>query len=190
MSPRLAVLCSGGGSNFEAIQAAILHGVLRAEIAVMICDKPKAFAIKRAARLGVPAAVIPSNLFASRRDHEKLVHSILKALSVDAIVLAGYMRLFTPWFVNAWKGRMLNVHPSLLPAFKGAHAIRDAYHAGVKTTGVSVHVVTPELDAGPVIARVKVGRTSKDTLASLEAKIHKAEHRLYPAAIARYLKTL
>ncbi len=154
----------------------------------MVCDNPKAFAIERANRAGVSVAVIPSKLFSSRKDHEKLIVSILKDQKVDAVILAGYMRIFSPYFINAYKGRILNVHPSLLPAFKGAHAIRDAFEAGVKVTGVSIHVVTQALDAGPVVAQAKVRRSVKDTLESLEKKIHRAEHLLYPKAIGKFLK--
>jgi phosphoribosylglycinamide formyltransferase 1 len=187
---RLAVLCSRNGSNFEAILAAIRRKKLRAEVAVMLSDNPKAFAVTRANRRGVPVAVVPSKLFKSRRDHEKLIVGILKNQRVDLVVLAGYMRLFSPYFIKAFRGRILNVHPSLLPAFKGAHAIRDAFQAGVRKTGVSVHVVTEALDAGPVIARAVVKRGPRETLKSLEKKIHRAEHKLYPAAIGAYLLKL
>jgi len=190
MPGRIAVFCSGNGSNFEAILTAIRRKKLRAEVAVMVCNDPKAFAVTRANKHGVPVAVLPSKLFASRKEHEKLIISILRDLRVDAVVLAGYMRIFTPFFIKAYKGRVLNIHPSLLPAFKGAHAIRDTYAAGVKETGVSVHLVTAALDAGPVLARAKVKRTSADTVESLEKKIHRAEHALYPKAIGNFLKKL
>ena len=153
----------------------------------MFCDKPKAFAITRANKNGVPVAVVPSKLFSSRKAHEKLIVSILKDQRVEVVVLAGYMRIFTPYFIKAFKGRVLNIHPSLLPAFKGAHAIRDAFVAGVKETGVSVHVVTEALDAGRVLAQKKIKVLKSDTLAALEAKIHRAEHRLYPEAIKKFI---
>ena len=188
MSKRIAVFCSGNGSNFEAILTAIRRKKLRAEVAVMVCDNPKAYAIRRANQLNVPVAIIPSRLFSSRKDHEKLIIAILKDQQVDAVVLAGYMRIFTPYFIKVYRGRVLNIHPSLLPAFKGAHAIRDAFEAGVKETGVSVHLVTDKMDAGPVLARVKVRRASWETLASLETKIHRAEYALYPKAIGEFLR--
>ncbi len=190
MPGRIAVLCSKNGSNFEAILTAIRRKRLRAEVAVMFCDNPKAYAVVRANRRGVPVAVVPSKFFSSRKEHEKLIVSILKGQRVDAVILAGYMRIFSPYFIKAYKGRVLNVHPSLLPAFKGAHAIRDAFEAGVKVTGVSVHVVTQALDAGPVIAQARVRRSPKDTLDSLEKKIHHAEHALYPKAIGKFLRKL
>ena len=156
----------------------------------MVCDNPKAYAITRAQKAGIPVAVFPAKLFSSRKDHEKLIVSILKRLGVDLIILAGYMRIFTPYFINSFKSRVINVHPSLLPAFKGAHAIRDAFEAGVRETGVSIHVVTVALDAGPVIARTKVKRSTRETLSSLETKIHRAEHKLYPRAIGSYLRKI
>ena len=156
----------------------------------MVSDNPHAFAIQRANRAGIPVAVFPSKTFSSRRDHEKLILSILRGLEVDLVVLAGYMRILTPTFIKAYRGRILNIHPSLLPAFKGAHAIRDAFAAGVGETGASVHVVTVALDAGPVLAQARVKRSSRETQGSLEAKIHRVEHKLYPAAIGLYLKKL
>ena len=190
MPKRLAVLCSGNGSNFEAILTAIRRKKLRAQVAVMVSDNPSAFAIQRARRAGIPAAILPPKRFSSRSEHEKLIVSILRALQVDLVVLAGYMRILTPYFIRCYKGRILNIHPSLLPAFKGAHAIRDAFEAGVRETGVSVHVVTVALDAGPVLARAKVKRSSRDTLESLEKKIHRAEYKLYAGAIGAYLRKL
>jgi phosphoribosylglycinamide formyltransferase-1 len=184
---RLAVFCSGNGSNFEAILAAIRRGRLRAEVAVLFCDNPKAFALRRANRHGIPAAVVPSRLFPSREAHERLIVSLLESESIDLVVLAGYMRILTPYFIRRFRGRILNIHPSLLPAFKGAHAIRDAFEAGVRVTGVSVHVVTGKLDSGPVLAQTKVKVLESDTLKTLEQRIHRAEHRLYPAAVQKFI---
>ena len=185
--PRVAVFCSGYGSNFQAILDAVKRRRLKAEIALMVCDNPKAYAIRRAAKAGVPSVVLSPRLFASRADYEKFIAQILKNQKIDLVALAGFMRIFTPYFIHAYRGKILNVHPSLLPAFKGAHAIRDAYEAGVKETGASVHVVTLALDAGPVLAQVKVKRKKSDTLKSLEKRIHLAEHRLYPVAIQKFI---
>ncbi len=184
---RIAVFCSGNGSNFEAILTAVRRGKLRAEIAVMVCDNPKAFAITRANRHGVPCVVLPPKVFKDRQAHEKMVVSILKTQQVSTIVLAGYMRIFTPYFIQAFRGRILNIHPSLLPAFKGAHAIKDAYEARVRQTGATVHVVTEKLDSGRILAQKKVKVLESDTLATLEKKIHRAEHLLYPSAIQKFI---
>ena len=187
MAKRIAVFCSGNGGNFEALAAASRRGRLKAEVALMVCDNPKAFAVTRANRLGIPVAVLSPKLFSSREAHEELIIRILKSQQIDVIVLAGYMRILTSCLIDAYKNRMLNIHPSLLPAFKGAHAIRDAFEAGVRETGVTVHLVTLKLDSGPILAQKKIKVLKSDTLASLEVKIHRIEHRLYPEAIQKFI---
>ena len=184
MTPKIAVFCSGYGSNFQAILNAVKHKHLKADVAVMVCDDPKAFAIRRALKAGIPIVVASPKLFSSRTDYEKFVVGVLRSQKVGVVVLAGFMRILTPYFIKAYRGRILNIHPSFLPAFKGAHAIRDAFEADVRETGVTVHRVTDELDAGPIILQEKVKVRRGDTLASLEKRIHKVEHRLYPRAIA------
>lgn len=185
--PRLAIFCSGNGSNFEAILTAIRRGTLRAEVAVMVCDKPGAYAVTRASKAGIPTVVVSPKLFPSRAEYEKLILRILKSQQIDLIVLAGFMRILTPAFIRAYKGKIVNVHPSLLPQFKGAHAIRDAFQAKVKETGVTIHVVTEELDAGPILAQRKVRVSKSDTLELLEGRIHRLEHKLYADQIQKYL---
>jgi phosphoribosylglycinamide formyltransferase-1 len=188
---RFAVFCSGNGSNFDAIAAAAARGRLgKAEIALMVGDNPKAFAIRRAARRGIPVVVLSPKLFPSRRDWERLILRVLRLERVDFVVLAGFMRILTPTFIRAYRGRILNIHPSYLPEFKGAHAIRDAFEARVRRTGVSVHIVTAKLDSGPVLARRRVPVRPFDTIAALESRIHAVEHKLYPAAIARFARRL
>jgi phosphoribosylglycinamide formyltransferase-1 len=184
---RLAVFCSGNGSNFEAILGAIRSRTLKAEVAAMVCDNPKAYAIRRANRHGIPVVVLSPKFFPSRRAYEKLIVRILRTQNVEAIALAGFMRILTPYFIRTFRGRILNIHPSLLPAFKGAHAIRDAFEAKVKTTGVTVHVVTEKLDSGPILAQKKVAVLKSDTFKKFESKIHLAEHRLYPQAIQKFI---
>ena len=184
---RLAVFCSGNGSNFEAILGAIKKRTLKAEVAVMVCDNPKAYAIHRAGLHGIPVVVLSPKLFPSRKAYETLLVRVLRSQGVKFVALAGFMRLLTPYFIRAFRGRILNVHPSLLPAFKGAHAIRNAFEARVPKTGVSVHVVTEKLDSGPILAQKKVSVLKSDTLKKLERKIHLVEHRLYPAAIQKFI---
>lgn len=184
----LAVFCSGYGSNFQAILDAVRTGKLRARIAVMVCDNPKAHAIRRAAKAGVPVCVLSPKLFVDRQAHERMIVSVLKTQGVEWIALAGYMRILTPYFIRAYRGRIVNIHPSYLPDFKGAHAIRDAYEAGVKHTGVTVHYVTDKLDSGRPILQERVPVRPKDTLAQLEKRIHAVEHRLYPRALARLVR--
>ena len=187
--PRLAVFCSGNGSNFEAIAAAVKKNKLRARIACLVCDKPGARAVERAHRYQVPVVLVNPKLFSSRKDYEKFIVRVLRNQGVEVVILAGFMRILTPHFIRAYQGKILNIHPSYLPQFKGAHAIRDAYEAGVRETGVTVHLVTEDVDTGPILAQERVKIRPSDTLASLEKRIHAVEHRLYPAAIAAFLKS-
>lgn len=187
MNPKIAVFCSGNGSNFQAIIEAVGQKKLDAEIAVMVCDNPEAYAIKRARAHKIPVVLINPKAFKTREEYERLIVSILRNEKVSLIVLAGFMRILTPYFVREFRNCILNIHPSLLPKFKGAHAIRDAFQAKVKTTGVTVHRVTEDLDAGPILMQKKVAILKTDTLESLEKKIHAVEHELYPKAIASSL---
>jgi len=184
---KLAVFCSGYGSNFQAILDAIRGKKIAAEVALMVCDNPKAYSLKRANRHGIPVVLIDPKLFRSREDYERVIVRILKNEDVDLVILAGFMRILTPTVIRAFPKRILNIHPALLPAFKGAHAIRDAFEAGVKETGVTVHYVTPQVDSGPAILQEKVKVSKNDTFKTLEMKIHRVEHRLYPAAIKKVL---
>jgi phosphoribosylglycinamide formyltransferase-1 len=185
--PRLAVFCSGFGSNFEAILRAVRGGRLKADVAVLICDKPGAYALKRAARRSIPVVCLSPKLFDSKADYERFLVRILRREKIDLVVLAGFMRIFSPVFIQAFKNKIVNVHPSYLPAFKGAHAIRDAFEARPTHTGVTVHLVTVEVDAGKILEQEKVPIDPHDTLETLEKKIHAVEHRLYPKAIGDYL---
>ncbi len=185
---KIAVFCSGNGSNFQALIAASRKKKLGAEIALMVCDNPKARALQRAKKHGIPAVLISPKLFSTREAYEKIIVSILKSQRVDLVVLAGFMRLLTAYFIGAYRGRIVNIHPSFLPAFKGAHAIRDAFEAGVPETGVTVHRVTLKVDSGPVILQEKVKIRRSDTRVTLEKRIHALEHRLYPKAVRLALR--
>ncbi len=187
---KLAVFCSGNGSNFQALIDAIRAKKLSATIAVMVCDNAKAHAIVRARQSGIPVLLINPKLFKCREAYEKIIVGVLEEEDVDLVILAGFMRILTPYFVNAYRDRILNIHPSLLPKFKGAHAIRDAFEAGEKVTGVTVHLVTEALDAGRALIRRKVKVEKADTLETLEQKIHRVEHQIYPLAIGRYLRRI
>jgi phosphoribosylglycinamide formyltransferase-1 len=187
-SNRLAVFCSGFGSNFQAILDAVKKKTLDAQIVLMVCDNPKAYALQRALKNQVPVVLVSPKLFKTRQDYEKLIVQILKNQKVDWVILAGFMRILTPYFVRTYKNRILNIHPSFLPAFKGARAIKDAWEAKVSETGVTVHRVTDDLDSGPVVLQEKVKILKKDTLQSLEKRIHQVEHRLYPTAIQQLIK--
>jgi phosphoribosylglycinamide formyltransferase-1 len=185
---RVAVFVSGSGSNLEALIRAERAGRLKAEIALVVCDNPDAFAIARANKYGKPVFLCEPKAFGSREDFEKAVVEVLKKDKIGLVALAGFMRILTPFFVNAFRGRILNVHPSLLPAFPGASAIRDAFQHGAKVTGVTVHFVTEELDGGPIILQRSIKIGPHETLDGLEAKVHSVEHRLYPEAVRLFAK--
>jgi phosphoribosylglycinamide formyltransferase 1 len=184
----IAVFCSGSGSNFEAIVEAGKKGLFHAEISLMICDNPAAHAIKRAEAQGIECVVADRKEFVSKDAFEKEIIDALEARGIGLICLAGYMRLLSPGFVQKYQGKIINVHPALLPAFKGADAIKDAFAYGVKITGVTVHFVTEEVDSGPIILQEAVMVDESDSRETLEDKLHKAEHILYPQAIKLFVE--
>ena len=180
----LGVLISGRGSNLQAIIDAIAAGRLAARIAVVISNKPDAFGLERAARAGIETLVLPHKGYADRADYDRALAHALKARAVELVCLAGFMRLLGPAFLDQFPNAVLNIHPSLLPAFPGVDAQRQAFDHGVKVAGATVHMVTPELDAGPIVAQEAVPVLDDDTADMLAARILEVEHRLYPAAIA------
>lgn len=179
----IAVLCSGNGTNFQAIVDAKKRGELKADIALMVCDNPRAFALERAKREGVASLLVERNKFKSKLDYEAEIIKNLQAKKVELVVLAGYMRLVSPDFVRRFPNRVINIHPALLPSFKGTQGIKEALDYGVKLTGVTVHFVDEEMDHGPIILQEAVKIESGDSEETLAARIHKLEHRLYPQAI-------
>ncbi|MBM6994097.1 Phosphoribosylglycinamide formyltransferase [compost metagenome] len=181
---RIAVFASGQGSNFQNLLDASRTGDLDAEIVLLVCDKPQAFVVERARRAGVECYLFNPKSYARREDYEAEIAAELEKRGVDLVVLAGYMRLLTSVLVEPYAGRMINIHPSLLPAFPGKDAIGQAWEYGVKVTGVTVHLVDGGMDTGAVIAQTAVDITPDDTLDSLEAKIHDAEQRLYPQVVS------
>ncbi len=184
---KLAVFVSGGGTNMENLVLKIREQRLPYEAAIVICDKPGAKALERAARLGVETKLIDRDLFASKEFFEQAIVAELEKHAVDFIALAGFMRILSADFVNRYSGRLINIHPSYLPAFPGGHAIADAFKARPLEagTGVTVHFVTPAVDAGPVILQRKVPLLPDDTLETFEARIHAAEYEIYPEALRR-----
>lgn len=183
----IAVFASGNGTNLQAIINSIAKGVLRANLALVVSDQRDAFALKRAKRAGVRAIFVDPKEFGSREAYEKYICSILKKEKVDLVILAGFMRILSPVLVRAYRNRILNIHPALLPAFKGMDSIKDAYQYGVKATGVTVHFVDEKMDHGPIVAQESVSILDGESVAELEARIHKVEHKLYSKAIARVL---
>lgn len=184
---KIAIFVSGSGTNMENLIKKIQKGELQAEAALVVCDKPGAPAIDKAKRLGVEAALIERKNFAIQDEFEAAIAKKLEEKGVDYLVLAGFMRILGPFLVRRYLGRIINVHPALLPAFPGGRAIRDAFEAKVKEAGVTVHFVDEGVDTGPVILQRKVSVDPKDTLESLEAKIHAVEYELYPEALALVL---
>ena len=180
---RFAVFASGRGGNLQAIINAVKRKKIKADLKLVLSDKPGAFALKRAQKARIPTLYLNPKDYAGREDFDRAALAHLKEHGIDFIVLAGYMRLLGGHFIRQYQNRILNVHPALLPAFKGAHGIRDAFNYGVKVTGVTVHFVIEEMDSGAIIAQEALRVGHKDTLRSLEAKIHTIEHRIYPKAI-------
>ena len=183
----LAIFASGNGSNFAAIVKAVKQGKLKIRLMILVCDKPEARVISRAQKAKVPVVLVKREDFLRRLDFEEAIIQRLRSYQVDLIVLAGFMRMLSPGMVRKYHNRIMNIHPSLLPAFKGARAIKDALAANVRSTGVTVHFVDAEMDHGPIILQQKIEIKSEDTLATLEKRIHAVEHKLYPQAIKLFI---
>ena len=183
---RIGVLISGRGSNLQAIIDAIADGTLGAEVAIVISNRPDAAGLKRAERSGIPTLVLDhrdEGKFATREDYDRELVRHLKAHQVRLVCLAGFMRLLTPVFLDAFPNAVLNIHPSLLPAFPGTNAQYQAWEHGVKWTGATVHFVTTELDGGPILLQETVALRDEDDADALAARILEQEHQLYPRAI-------
>jgi phosphoribosylglycinamide formyltransferase 1 len=191
---RVAVLASGSGSNLQAIidqlhgrsaapGGAVPVGAPLIEVALVVSDVPDAFALERAAKAGIPTAVVPAAAYADREQHDLAVVAALQEVKPHLVVLAGYMRIVAPSLLDAFPWRVINLHPALLPAFPGTHSIADAVHYGVKVTGVTVHFVDSGMDTGPVIAQEPVRVQDNDIADTLGARIHAVEHRLLPEVI-------
>ena len=183
----IAVFVSGNGTNLQAIIDAVSHGKINTKIALVISDNKDAYALTRAKEASIETFVLSPKGFKTREDYDKEIIKELQKRNVELVVLAGFMRLVSPYFVKEYNNRIINIHPSLLPAFKGTHGIKDAFESGIKTTGVTVHFVDSELDHGPIILQEAVKISENDTLESLEKRIHEVEHRLYPKAIKMFV---
>ena len=185
---KIGVLCSGRGSNLASIIDAIERGEIRAEIAVVIADKADAYALERAREKGIPAVAVVYRDYAERADFERALLTELHAHGVTLVVLAGFMRILSPVFVHAYTGRILNIHPALLPSFPGAHAHRDVLAYGVKVSGCTVHFVDEGMDSGPIILQASVPVQEGDTEEALAARVLAQEHRIFPEAIKLYVE--
>jgi phosphoribosylglycinamide formyltransferase 1 len=181
---RVAILISGRGSNMTALIEAAKEPDYPAEVVLVFSNKPDAEGLKRAAAAGIPTAIVDHARHGKDREaFERALDDTLKARRIDLICLAGFMRLLTPAFVGRWEGRMLNIHPALLPAFKGLDTHERALAAGVKIHGASVHFVVPEMDSGPIVAQGAVAIHDDDNAQTLASRVLAVEHRIYPLAL-------
>lgn len=184
---KIVVLASGNGSNFQAIIDSIDSGYICANIFALISNNPDAFALQRARKHDIQVILIRPSGFESKMDYNDALLAELIKLNPDLIVLAGYMLMLGEQIIKRFRGKIINIHPALLPSFKGTHGIRDAFEYGVKVTGVTVHFVDEEMDTGQIIAQETVNVLEDDTLETLEERIHKVEHQIYPKVVSDFL---
>ncbi len=181
---KLGIMASGSGSNFEAVADEIASHQLNAEIQVLIYNNPGIKAVARAERWGVPAVLLNHRDYKRREDLDTAIVEVFRQYKVEWVVMAGWMRLVTPVLINAFPDRIINIHPSLLPSFKGVKAVEQAIEAGVKIAGCTVHLVRLEVDSGPILLQAAVPVLPDDTPETLHARIQVQEHRILPQAIA------
>ena len=180
---RLVVLLSGRGSNFQAIYRATQDGALRAQVVGVLSDQPEAGGLQFARSCGIPAQAIAARGYASRDEYDRALLSAVVALQPDVVVLAGFMRILSAEFVESLRGRLLNIHPSLLPAHKGLNTHARAIEAGDTQHGATIHYVTPELDGGPAVLQGRLQIHQQDSVDTLSARVHQIEHIIYPRVL-------
>lgn len=185
--PLIGVLISGRGTNLQSILDAAALGALQAEVRVVVSSKADAAGLARASGRGVEALVVERHRFRSTEEYDRALVSVLQERDVDLVCLAGFMRVLSPVFTSAFPRRILNIHPSLLPAFPGLHAPQQAWQYGVKTAGATVHIVDDTLDGGPIVLQEALDVMPDDTPETLAERILEIEHRIYPRAIAAVL---
>ena len=180
---KIGVLLSGSGTNLQAIIDEVRDAALPVDIVKVVSSRPDAYGIERAKQAGIPVVVLNRQIYADPQAADQMIVDELRAAGAEYVVMAGYMRKLTPVVLDAFPDRVLNLHPALLPSFKGAHAIQDAFDAGVKVTGVTVHLANEDYDKGPIVAQEPVRIEEGMTLDELEAAIHAVEHVLYPRVL-------
>jgi phosphoribosylglycinamide formyltransferase-1 len=183
---RLGVLASGGGSNLQAILDACARAAIPAQVAVVICNVPGAGAVDKAAQAGVPSVLLPHQRAPSREAYDELLVAELREQGVELVCLAGFLRLLSPVLLTAFQNKILNIHPALLPAFPGLHAVRQAVTAGVRVAGCTVHLVDEGTDTGPIVLQAAVPVLDGDTEETLAARVLVQEHRIYPRAVGLF----
>ncbi len=184
----IAVFCSGSGTNLQAIIEAHKRGRIKADLKLVVSDVPDCFALTRARKAGIKTLAVERKDFKSKEDFEGEILKNLKKEKIELIALAGYMKMLSPDFVAAYKNKILNIHPALLPSFKGTHGIKDAFEYGVKVTGPTVHFVTHDMDAGPIVLQSPVMTKEDDTEETLADAVHREEHKIYPEAIRLFVE--
>jgi len=184
----IAVFASGNGTNFEAIAAAARRGFFRARLKLLVCDNPEAGVLARARRFKIKSALFDRAAFKTREGFEAKILARLDKEKIGLIVLAGFMKILSPNFVRRWRNRTLNIHPAILPAFKGMDSIKRASDYGCKLTGVTVHFVDEEMDHGPIIFQQAIPVPENVDLRALEKQIHALEHKLYPMAVKFFVE--
>jgi phosphoribosylglycinamide formyltransferase-1 len=180
---RVAILISGRGSNMKALIDAARAPDFPAEVALVVSNRPDAPGLATAKASGIATAAIDHKIYAGREEFERSLQIVLETYRIEFLCLAGFLRMFTPWFVERWRGRMLNVHPALLPSYKGLHTHERALADGVKIHGCTVHFVAPEMDEGPIVAQAAVPVLDEDTPETLAARVLAQEHVIYPMAL-------
>jgi phosphoribosylglycinamide formyltransferase-1 len=183
MSNRIAVLASGRGSDLQSLIDAVAAGSLKADIRLVMSDKPGIMALERAEKAGIKAVCVPRKECANQQEFEEKMVAELRKADVEYVILAGFMRILSPYFVNEFKHKIVNIHPSLLPSFGGAHAHRDVLAYGTKVSGCTIHFVDEGMDHGPIIMQVAVPVLDDDTEDTLGARVLEQEHKLYPQAV-------
>lgn len=187
MTKRVAILISGGGTNMVSLVRAMEDPAFGATPVLVLANKAEAGGLKKAKALGIPTEIVDHRPYkGDRAAFDAELHKVLSSYKPDIVCLAGFMRIFTPDLIHKWAGKMLNIHPALLPKYKGLNTHQRALDAGDTAAGCSVHIVTPELDAGPVVKQIKVPILSDDTADTLAARVIKEEHKLYPAALKAF----
>ncbi len=184
----IAVFCSGNGTNLQAIIDSQKKGYIKADIKLVVSDAPDCYALTRAKNAGIKTLAVERRNFKTKKDFEREILEALKKEGISLIALAGYMRMLSGDFIASYENKILNIHPALLPSFKGAHGIKDAFEYGVKITGVTVHFVTKDMDAGPIILQSSVKVTEDDTEETLAEAMHEEEHKIYPRAIQLFVE--
>ncbi len=184
----IAVFASGSGTNFQAIIDNVKKGYIPAKVALLVSNNKNAYALERAKKAGIETFVLSSKDFKIREEYDKEVIKKLKEKDVALVVLAGFMRLVSPYFVREFKDKILNIHPALLPSFKGTHGIKDALEYGVKITGPTVHLVDEELDHGAIVLQEAVAVSDDDTEESLHKKVQQKEYEIYPKAVKLFVE--